>query len=56
MRRRQEYQTLKLLRSLAQTLTLFEMSCDFPSAPLKLAQKLESLVLFQELHDGLVTT
>ena len=50
------YQPVQLLPSLAPALTLFEMSCDIPSAPGKLAPKLESLVLFHELHVGLVTS
>ena len=56
MRMRQVYQPVNMLRSLAPALALVEMSCDFPSAPVNLGQKLESLVLFHELHVGLVTT
>ena len=36
-------------------MALVEISCDFASAPVKLAPKLESLVLFHELPVGLVT-
>ena len=50
------YQPVQLLRSLASALALDETSCAFPSAPGKLAPKLESLVLFHELHVGLGTT
>ena len=56
MRRRQEYQPVQLLRSLAPALALVEMSSDFPSAPVKLGPKLESLLLFHEMHVGLLTT
>ena len=56
MRRRQGFQPVQLLRSLAPALALVEMSCDFPSARVKLGQKLESLVLLHELHVRLVTT
>ena len=46
-------------QAFAQHGTGFGTCCNelgFPSATLKLAQKLESLVLFHELHDALVTT
>ena len=56
MRRRQEYQPVQLLRSLAPALALVEMSSDFPSAQIQLGPKLESLVLFHEMHVGLLTT